>query len=1078
MHLADIHIRLTDRHGEWREVFSKVYEDAKKLPESSIITVLGDVLHGKVDLSPEAVELSSEFLKNLADIRHTILVPGNHDCLLTNKTRLDSLSPIVNNLNHKKLHYLKKSGLYGVGNILFNNMSVFNDVTKYLDIRNISKKIQNTFDCKVALFHGGVHGSLTDLGYLIENKLVPRDFFDGHDIVMLGDIHKAQTFFIEKTIPIEEVEEYKQFSGWEVTDIEVGVSARATKKQPIFRYPGSLVMQNHGESITGHGYSLWNIKNRTFEHIEIPNDHGHFTINIDGGKLVTDITNMPSKPRLRVQYTNSVATEVKKIVADVKEDRTLDDLIYLRMDGENIQDNITVKKVNSLNSISDVEYQNKLIEEFLKKKYPMMDNDTLEEVYKISKTTNESVGKDDNSRNIRWKPIRFEFSNMFSYGESNIVDFTKLSDVYGLFAANASGKSSLMDALCFIIFDKSARAFKAAHVINTQKSSFSGKFTFEINSVKYVIERDGIKDKKNNVKVNVKFYKLDGDKQVSLNEEERRSTNEVIRNYLGSYDDFILTSLAIQGNQGSIIDEGQTELKELLAKFIGLTLFDRLVKEASDKVKETAGAIKVFNKEDNAKKIIDMTAEIPVLEEKLVWLNEEKEKLSNGVKELEQFIVHNNSLVVKLENVPEDLGPLIQQKKSIQEKIQLYKDRQQIAEKEISSISVLIESYDKELTSYDIPELLKKHEIYVKLGEQYSKLSREMDRYRIIIEEKLKKLAHLDEHKYDPNCPYCMNNVFVKDAITTREELKSDKTSVSTLRASIQDVDEKMKELEKGSLDYKYSLSITQKRNPLAAKRSRMELAAISYIDEVSNNQNRLKIVDEQIELYERSKEVIEKNHAIERGNDEIRKKLFTTNYELKTVTSKYMEIYGRKISLVDRISLLKSQSEKIENLEHEHAAYEYYLDAVGRDGIPYHIISDVIPQIEQEVNNILYQIVEFGVAIETDGKNVNIFIKYEDRKWPLKMSSGMEKFICALALRVALINISNLPRPNFLVIDEGWGALDANNMAMVHALFDYLKSSFDFIIVISHLDAMRDMVDKQLEIRKENGFSKIDNTA
>jgi DNA repair exonuclease SbcCD ATPase subunit len=39
------------------------------------------------------------------------------------------------------------------------------------------------------------------------------------------------------------------------------------------------------------------------------------------------------------------------------------------------------------------------------------------------------------------------------------------------------------------------------------------------------------------------------------------------------------------------------------------------------------------------------------------------------------------------------------------------------------------------------------------------------------------------------------------------------------------------------------------------------------------------------------------------------------------------------------------------------------------------------------------------------------------------------------------------------------------------------MKTHFDFIIVISHLDAMRDMVDKQLEIKKENGFSKIDNT-
>jgi DNA repair exonuclease SbcCD ATPase subunit len=107
----------------------------------------------------------------------------------------------------------------------------------------------------------------------------------------------------------------------------------------------------------------------------------------------------------------------------------------------------------------------------------------------------------------------------------------------------------------------------------------------------------------------------------------------------------------------------------------------------------------------------------------------------------------------------------------------------------------------------------------------------------------------------------------------------------------------------------------------------------------------------------------------------------------------------------------------------------------------------------------------------------VNVYIKYEDKKWPLELCSGMEKFISGLALRVALINISNLPRPNYLVVDEGFSALDGHNIPMLHALFDYLKRNFDFIIIISHLDAMRDMVDKQLEIKKENGFSKIDNT-
>ena len=111
---------------------------------------------------------------------------------------------------------------------------------------------------------------------------------------------------------------------------------------------------------------------------------------------------------------------------------------------------------------------------------------------------------------------------------------------------------------------------------------------------------------------------------------------------------------------------------------------------------------------------------------------------------------------------------------------------------------------------------------------------------------------------------------------------------------------------------------------------------------------------------------------------------------------------------------------------------------------------------------------------IEVDGKSINSKLVYEDREWPLEMGSGMEKFISGVAIRVALMNISNLPRPNFLALDEGFGVLDSDNFNSLFMLFQYLKTQFDFIIVISHLDSMRDIVNDFVEIQKVNGFSKI----
>ena len=152
VHLSDVHIRLTKRHEEYREVFGKVYEYIKNTPENTLVINTGDIFHSKVDLSPEAVQVASEFLKNIADLRPHVVIAGNHDCLMTNSTRLDSISPIVDNLRHDNLFYLKESKLYGFANILINNLCIFNDHTEFVKMKDVSKKIKTEFDVKIALF--------------------------------------------------------------------------------------------------------------------------------------------------------------------------------------------------------------------------------------------------------------------------------------------------------------------------------------------------------------------------------------------------------------------------------------------------------------------------------------------------------------------------------------------------------------------------------------------------------------------------------------------------------------------------------------------------------------------------------------------------------------------------------------------------------------------------------------------------------------------------------------------------------------------------------------------------------------
>ena len=104
----------------------------------------------------------------------------------------------------------------------------------------------------------------------------------------------------------------------------------------------------------------------------------------------------------------------------------------------------------------------------------------------------------------------------------------------------------------------------------------------------------------------------------------------------------------------------------------------------------------------------------------------------------------------------------------------------------------------------------------------------------------------------------------------------------------------------------------------------------------------------------------------------------------------------------------------------------------------------------------------------------MQVYINYGDSKRIIECCSGMEKMMSAMAIRVALINVSNLPKPDMLIIDEGFGSLDSGNVEACNRFLESLKKWFRIILVISHVDAVKDGVDNVLEIRREGVDAKI----
>ena len=239
--------------------------------------------------------------------------------------------------------------------------------------------------------------------------------------------------------------------------------------------------------------------------------------------------------------------------------------------------------------------------------------------------------------------------------------------------------------------------------------------------------------------------------------------------------------------------------------------------------------------------------------------------------------------------------------------------------------------------------------------------------------------------------------------------------------------------------------------------------------------ETQLQNVEADIKRYNDNEDLIKRNKSIQEKIDILEILKTDTDKKIKEINSNITGLNGSIGSLNSFIEGIKVRMIEVKDLEEKNRLYTYYLDSVKRDGIPYELISKALPVIETEVNNILAQVVDFGIVMDVDGKNINAKIVYDDQEWPLEMCSGMEKFISGLAIRVALINICNLPRPNFLVIDEGFGTLDSDNLSSLFMMMQYLKTQFDFIWVISHLEQMRDIVDGLIEIKRVEGFSKID---
>jgi exonuclease SbcC len=202
-------------------------------------------------------------------------------------------------------------------------------------------------------------------------------------------------------------------------------------------------------------------------------------------------------------------------------------------------------------------------------------------------------------------------------------------------------------------------------------------------------------------------------------------------------------------------------------------------------------------------------------------------------------------------------------------------------------------------------------------------------------------------------------------------------------------------------------------------------------------------------------------------------------NRKLSEIKTELKRATQDKSKLTD---LIKENNKVIEDIKKEKellSKYKKLQEAFGRNGIPAHIIENVIPEIEETANAILTGLdtnirisIESQKDLKSGGKaetlDINVITQYGER--PYANYSGGEKTFIDFAIRMALSIILSR-RSNCqiqtLILDEIWENLDAVNRGLVTKAISWIKNKFDFkrILIISHQEELRDAFENTIKV-------------
>jgi len=1032
-HVSDTHIRLFDRHIEYRQSFKDLYTQIKAFDPDFIVHT-GDIAHSKTTISPEFVDLCTDFLRGLSDIQKTIILLGNHDLNLRNPDKTDAITPIIRAINSENLVVLNDSKPY----------ALTDDVKLYpfslLDDQRWPKTPESDDEISIALFHGCVNGVVTDSGMTLTSGDLAVEDFEAFDYALLGDIHLADQCIDE-------------------------TGRRA--------YPGSTIQQNFGEHAEK-GYLEWTIRGKKdFDRVFKPvyNPRQYHTIMLEDPQLPKE-ANIPPNSRVRLKSTKSFDREtVKGLIREAREAYSTDF----------VQDN--VKKAIYLETKEDSETDLRedssshlgLVKEFTQTLE--VEDEIKEKAYKL---VEEELEKVESSEGVsKFTISSLDFSGFFNYGDDNSINFKDLEGICGIFGKNYSGKTSLTETITHNLFGKLSKgAVTNLDIVNYQKNKASSEVILDVDgrtlSVKKTFEKTG-KGAKKSAKGNVVAQFLDGECEV-IDGETSREVSNAVSDLLGGFENYGMSTLASQFDPLPFISKKSGDRKKILYDIMGLEVCEELYskfKEERDHYKRLLSEKDIDFDNETA----SIKGTIQKLESKMELLDKELGKIKGSQSKITEKIIEAKSELKALEQSSGgriDIDLVERNIQKYERHLETVKaDGIDLRRRLEETKSLLEPNYNFKAVKQKIREMEVYRDSQRKLQDDHQRTHSDLKHLMRMLEVNEKKTLNISKVP----CNGELDCFYLKDAFEARGLLEENNEKKNELQKELEDLEvgkitkEELRELEDKIKNLGEDLDAQAKlQNKIDKMNNAIEEKRLQF-DKFRGLLNEAKKDKENWERNQNSYELME----------ELDGKLTDLNMELSGFKAEQEDIEFDKNQSLKRIGGLQRDLEGLFDSEEEHKeisekfeVYSMLSDVYSPKGFPAWVLKSRLPLVNEFINDFVDDVAGFKVELEFKKSKLNIYITDSVSKRPIELASGAEKAITSLALKVGLRKLSKLPKSDFLVLDEPGVWLDAENTQRYSDFLKRVSEEFRFILLITHMEGLKGCCDKIIEIGLKDNFAQV----